>query len=618
MPHAWSQSVTLVYKQKGKSSSSVNISNSSAEGKAQVSLSEFQNSDKVYFVIKPEEGSDRMNFKEGELKNELSAIQLFQAEKLILRTEPFLPIVSEGKIQMIVLTYFKKDFAIYKPLVFKSPVADSKPYTLPEIFFPGFQKFNSFYNETKKQLSANEPEAAFNLILKAIDEGKNEEPFKYFSFYNELTGKLMADAISSRIHQQKTSFDGFLIKMNESLQKRFLTSADSLVEVMRTFAQKATPYTTANFERSHEMKGFIQTELEKVGAEQKQSYTVFSNIKLTYLEQNKYSNYQFRLLIDLISKSLLYANNIGQSNQKMVLQPAYSRKTQDELKKADWLNDYDDLLFALNHKIANETGAPLFNAKIIDNLLQQQTKQPKPYYELFSAVNAFFTKSTNYTTLLQEAIRFSTDDQDVGQMELMMMVNSGDSRTLSNTAATNMNQGLKNLKDQKWKEADYYFELAIRQSSDFAPAWYFLGVAEYYMDEGFSANARFDQALQLNPDYISPKLFQFKILLDNADYETLFIKTSEAGESAHMYLLYYWKAIALFKLGKFEDAIKEIKTKCISMTTQHTGAYFLLGDIYKELKQYNLARENYQITQSINPFESGVFSTKMKELTSAN
>jgi tetratricopeptide (TPR) repeat protein len=172
--------------------------------------------------------------------------------------------------------------------------------------------------------------------------------------------------------------------------------------------------------------------------------------------------------------------------------------------------------------------------------------------------------------------------------------------------------------NENWTEAEANFSAITRQANTIAPPWFYLGKAQYKQDETFAAESKFDRALSIYPQYIAPRTFKFKIYLQQEKYNEMLTLANDALETNDIWIFHYYKALALKKLNKLQPAIDELQQACITTNPYNIPQFFLLGDCYKELKKYELAKDAYQKTQSIDIYASEEsYNKKMQALEEA-
>jgi tetratricopeptide (TPR) repeat protein len=179
----------------------------------------------------------------------------------------------------------------------------------------------------------------------------------------------------------------------------------------------------------------------------------------------------------------------------------------------------------------------------------------------------------------------------------------------------NINYGIGLIEQQRRDEASNIFNTITRQANTIAPPWFYLGRILYEQEQSFTAETKFDLALEINPYYIAPRLFKFRILYDQENYDKLLSEVNEALLANKIWLYHFWRAKALFALGEYKAAIEEIEEQCLKINPFEPDEYYLLGDAYAAIKDFDSAEKAYTKTQEINPHDiDDRFNEKMKKL----
>lgn len=608
-----SQTTELNYKQKGKTTYSLTISLSDAKGIVGNTPDQFIASEYIYFVIQPNEKSERAYFKEGDLKDEIASIALFQ-EKKVEFAQNIQPIEEDGKITRILLTYAKIDVKLWLSFVFQSAIGSSEPIYLNETYYDDFKLFATKYNSLLKLEKEKKYEDMLLTSKEVIDEAKRSDFFEHLSFYDALIDSLPFKAINKPITQLKNKFKNAESNFSISYDINDLKELDEIIEESEVFFHKVEAFCELDFPKKTESLDLVKSTREDFAKQRKFQFDNFAAKKIQLLETGTFDQYQFRLFVNLLQKIILQNSGFTSVKSNLSLMKSLSKDDELNLETSGWKQEFDDMIFGLTYKSDSLPTTYIFNEKIITNLEQQRANQPKPYYELFISANSAVSGDNSFVENIQECINLSADYDDVEQMEIMKISYDMTSEDLSESSRNNLNAGKKNLSVGKWKEADFNFELAIRQNSQFAPAWFYLGYAESKLLELFSAQSRIDQSLLLLPDYITPKLFSFNLLKEQGDYAKILQLSKTAVAINNAYLIHLWKAEAHFMLKQYNEAVEEIKSGCLPLNQNHEAVYFLLGDIYVAMKKIDLAKEAYKKTQQINPFESALFNEKMSLL----
>lgn len=607
---AQGQEVRLGIKQKGKTRYDVGIQLSDIQGNAGMSAEKFIASEMVYFIVSPTENSERTYFKESDLEDELSKVSLWQ-ESEIPMAKPVQSLITDKKISRLILTYAKKDLLLWEPMYFKSEVGQSDSILLPETYFNDYEWFASRHRSAGQLLKEKQFEEALAVVQEAIQKGDSSTYFAHMSFFDELKGTFPLQAVSEKL----LSFAENFSNSEKMLLKEYKISHIQAMEAEQTafehFAEQARWYADGNAQKSAASALLIKQTRKTFAIGLENSKKQFALKKISLLEKGRYDQYQFRLFVDLIYQKIVQSASFSSARKVLNLDKTLTASERENLQLAGWEQDFEDLLYALKVERAAGDQQKLFSDSILANLQDQMALQPKPYFEVFSAANSAAIGEDTFVELIREAMLKVSSETELQQLELMMICYPLNDSEVSEAVVNNLNNGMKKLREEKWKEADFCFELAIRQQSQFAPAWFYLGQSEFRLGEVFSSQARIDQALNLLPGYISPRLFSFGILSAQGDYAKILEMSKIALQTTPAYLLYLWKAKAHFQLKQYKETVDELTRGCIALNPNQEEAYFLLGDTYLEMKKFDLAREAYQKTQAINPFETSRYNEKM-------
>lgn len=608
-----SQSTEIVYKQKGKSNYKLTIQLTDEQGLALQSAEQFIASDKVYFSLIPNEESEREYFKESDLKNELLSIALYQKNEQ-KRLQAIQPITSDGKIIRVLLTYLKSDLQLWKSMTFRKETMLSGEIVFPESYFDDFEWFNNKYQSLRTFEKNEKYDEMLALELEVLQQAEKSTTFSYMQFYTALTEDLPFKTASAPIHKMMDEYDEVETQLISTWEVADFKRLNEIEVALTKWMEKAKPYSTFKYKKSKELYQLIQNTNEKLLLRQSFNKDRFVAKKMSIIEQGKYDQFQFQLFVDLLYQTILKNGGFKSVSKNISLD--YPLKKEEESKldvDAGWKQQYNDLLFALQTQQQSDSTGLLFNKNILRNLYAEIVYQPKPYFEIFSAANSAVAGTDLFLELVEESIKKSNSIEDISKMEIMKICYPLTDE-MSESFVTNLNNGMKKLNEGKWKDADFSFELGIRQNSQFAPAWYFLGYCKYKQGEVFSAQSRIDQALLLYPEYVTPKLFLFSLLEEQGDYTKISQQSKEALAAHDVFLFRLWKAKSHFMLKQYNEAIDEIKNGCLRLNPNNEDAYYLLGDVYVALKKIDLAREAYLTTQQINPFESALFNEKMSAI----
>lgn len=161
--------------------------------------------------------------------------------------------------------------------------------------------------------------------------------------------------------------------------------------------------------------------------------------------------------------------------------------------------------------------------------------------------------------------------------------------------------GLFELNDKNFNKAIEYFSKALKQ--DAKNAQYSYNLASAYFLNGWLDEALkyFNQAVSLDYDnidyhYSLAYLYYQKKMYDKASFELDFINSIEQHHSMTNVL----RAMLTAKNGDLQTAKKQLET-VVKNDSNDDFAYSSLSEIYKELKQWDLAKESINKAIALNP-----------------
>ena len=609
---ALAQTTTLNYKQKGKTTYQLEIYLSDEKSNPIVTASQFLASDKVFFTLKPNALSEREYFKESDLEDELAGLALYQQDKIESIAAP-MALLENKKITRLILSYPKNAVKLWEPFVFKVREFLADPIKIEESYFDDY----TFYQEQMQLQNTLEKEGKnvelLDLSYELIQKADSSLFFKRYSFYETMTQTYPMKAISSGIEALKKEYAAVEESLHKTWSRTDLKKLDDLAIKTEEFLSHADIFITLK-PKSIEAQKLIKATRQTLAEKQAVNFQQFASKKTQIIENGRFDQYQYRLFIDLIYKAILQNSGFVSVKRNLSLDKSMDAKDAENLEATGWKTSFEDMLFVLKYQQSLHDTNVFFNESVINNLQDQLANQSKPYFEVILAANSAVRGTEIFMELMNQAIDKCPVAEELSQMELLKLTYSLTEEEMPGNIAGNLNLGIKKMQESKWKEADFSFELAIRQFSQFAPAWYYLGYCEMKLGEVFSAQSRIDQALLLNPHYLTPKLFSFGILKEQGDYAKILLLSKESLAIQKSYLNYLWKAEAHLFLKQYNEAIESIQQGCLIQNPNHESAYYLLGDVYAAMKKYDLAKEAYLKTQQINPFESNLFNEKMSAL----
>jgi len=615
--HVLSQSTDLIFKVKGTKQFHVTISFTSKDGVEGVTADEFIDYDRVYFTIKPNSQSEREYFKEGDIQDDLLTIRLTQDYQTIARDPNIRPIPNtEGKVDQVVFAYIKRDVWLYKPFVFITPFDTAAPIQLTDEYFKYFNTYAPIFETGSNQCDQKKYIEAYNTFMKIIKEATKNEEIKHYSFYQYASETL----IETAIEQYNDSLVRCLERINNEFSKNFsekkLNQCDSLISKLKEGYRIFTPYMQLDFPNSAAYLSKYDKLLLEADSLSEYNHVLFKNKKMQFLETGKYSDYKFRLFVDLLAKIVTDLSSIKQLNgldtlNIKVLDKFLSKK--EELVQMSWLNDFQLLITLVNKDIKDR--GKVFSDSVMANFQRQSAFQPQPYHTIFLGFNELERNQMLFKSYLNEAIKSCTDLTMISNLEMWFQSYNATFEGLSNEIIDKINDGIGLVSEKKWDEAAFVFDILTKQAGNVSVPWYYSGLVLYEKGEPFAAELKFNVALERYPKYIAPRLYIFNLMNDSGRFTDLLPKITETLSINDIWLFHFWFAQTLIAIQKYDEAIEALNNTCIKMNPYDEQGYFLLGDAYLAKKNYVEAENAYKKTNEVNPyFDTKIFNQKMKLL----
>ena len=614
----FAQSITSIdYKEKGRAISSAVIYFSDENGAENISPDEFIDYQNIFFTIKPADGDERGYFREKDITEGLAFITLFQDGMEVTNASPLKQISNEsGKVDRVVMAFGKRDVFMYKPLEFRSPIDTASPLLLTDKYFKYYIEYEPVYVEGLNQSDERDYTAAYTTLMEIVEDAQTNEEIKHYSFwqsaseiYIQTVIEQHADSLSNTLERLNTRFSVEFSKSNLSQQDSVLSL---IIEAQKTFG----PYMEMDFPKSLHYANLFTGLISEARAIIAENYKRFNKHEMQFLETYNFNNYEFSFYIDLIARMLCNLDTLkildGLSPIDISMLDKMPEKKQ-ELINADWLSKFRIIVNVVNGNIRNK--GVVFGDSVMDNLQLHVSEQHQPYHEIFIAFNYLNENAPMFKNYLSEAIIKCTDIDLIEDMEMWILSYNLTFNGMNPKVVSRINEGIYLIYTSNWIGADNIFNILTKQANTIAPPWFYSGVVKYENEEPYSAESKFTRALERYPKYIAPRVFNFKILYEQGNFEGLLKEVDDAIAAHDIWLFHFWKARALFALAKFRYAVTEIEDGCNSINPWAVQAYFLLGDSYKEMRNLDKAEQAYRKTQMIDPYmDTGIFDEKMTTL----
>jgi len=611
----FSQSTDIVYKSKGKNSYSVRVFFSDKKGGDQVNPDDFRAGEQVFFTIVPTELSEREYFKSSDLEDYFFQIRLMQEGNILTPAAAPAPLTSQdGKIMKYVLTYPKAQLVLFKEFSFISPVDTSEAIKLTDEYYNQFKHYKTIYEEGYNLSHDRKFVESFNVLYPVVQAAEIVEEVKYYTFYNHLSDILMERAI--RGHADSLA-KVYLIHSNR-FRKDYAYSELLLCDSVQSKLEKDfvvfEPYMKLDFPKCASLRADYERMKKEMNTVKAENFDLFKQKKLSFFQNSNYGDFKFGFYLDVIARLVTYRETFVKMNGLDVIDLKLLSKMPDKKTKleiTDWLSDFTIIVNLINDDIKQHHY--IFSDSVMSNLFNLHDRHPQPYYEIFRAFNTLSRDPETFRYNLNEALLHCSDSFLIENLEKWMLCSMITDETTSPKLLENINNGIKLINTKKWKEAAQVFDIITMQASSLAMPWYYSGLIAWENDEKHVAQNRFDMALSQYPNYIAPRIYIFNDLYEKSDYDQLLAKINLAIESQNLWIYQFWKAKTLYAKKQYKEAITCIKDNCMPLNVFEVEAWFLLGDIYYDMKDPKSAREAYQQTQVINPYDYEKYNRIMTE-----
>jgi tetratricopeptide (TPR) repeat protein len=163
-----------------------------------------------------------------------------------------------------------------------------------------------------------------------------------------------------------------------------------------------------------------------------------------------------------------------------------------------------------------------------------------------------------------------------------------------------LNYGNRLWRFGRYDEAVAAFEKAIALQDNFYQAYYSKGLALWYANKYPEALAAFESATQLTPSFSTAWRWQGLTLINLKKYDSALVAYDKAIElQSDDFVFYVERGYVLRELKRFAQAVTAY-SKAIQLKP-HAWTYNNRGIAYADLKQYQLAIDDYNQSLAINP-----------------
>lgn len=617
---SYSQSTDFIYKEKGRNHYSATLYFSGDDGAESVATDAFLNYPNAYFTIKPNISSEKEYFKESDLPECFSQVKLIQdGIEIDQATLPKGIANADSEIDKVVLAFPKREIKLYKPIVFVNALDTTEVLGLEDKYYNLYFKYLPIYEEGLELSDNMVYIETFEKMLQIAQDAETNAEIKHYSFYDHATSVLLENAV----RQRADSLSRLMQQVEREFQKhtdlKNLNKIDSVYGLMEDGKLIFMPYFKMDFPNSKIYYDEYLSMLEDANSARFLNYEQYKNKILQFLVVEQYDKYQFQLYVDIIARMTTNLDTLRILNgldllDITTLDQAQMKPMKEELLMSDFFNDFKTIVQMLNKDILDD--GKIFNDSIMANLQRQKAFEHQPYQQIFLAFNELSTNEMLFVNYLRSALTSCTDEELILNIEMWILSYNLSFQNLSTSTVHQINKGIRLIHQQSWDEAESAFGIITRQANTIAPPWFYLGKAQYMLDKEFSAETKFNRAMDIYPEYIAPRLFLFKRLYEQGKLEELLPMIEDALLSNNIWLYHFWRAKTLFALGQNNETIIELEKNCIRINPHNVDEFFLLGDAYKATKKYELAEDAYKKTQEIDIHNAEKkYNQKMRELT---
>lgn len=604
-----SQTMKIIYKKRGNTGHPAILTFTDNAGHKTLQPADFDKSEDLYFTITPDILAKRNYFKENDIPEYFNGISIEQdGQELKQNNNPDKLIGNSGKITSVIISFPKSGLKLYQSFTFITTVDTSLPFTINEIYYPSYKKYKDVVTEAQDLMNSKKYLAALNKLNQVETQSKKNPEIMVFSFYNKATIELPKQAIESLTD---SLYKKFSVQHDLFLKKKSKRLLDSCNVILQTFLQAEAifqPFLQTKQDGIPKLKAHVLQARKTMVSKYNAGKQTLKQSAMALLETGDYSNYKFLLFVNVLNRMLCHIDSLKIINGITPLNINFLNSLPEkttELVSTGWFNDFKNLIELLNDNIKYQKF--IFNPDVLSHLKLIDSQEPQPYFEIFSAFNSLENNPRNFYTSMDRAIVKCTDSTLLSNMNLWQVSYKITHEQINSRYVSEINKGIRQINNNQWADAENTFNITKRQTNTIAAPWFYSAVIKYHKNEPFSAKAQLDKAQKLYPHYLAPRQFIFKQLLAENNYPNLLVKADSAISSFNIWYFHYIKAFSLFKLNRSHDCIKELLTQCIPMNRWNLDEYFLLGDAYLHLRNYEKAKEAYMKTREIDPYANSKF-----------
>ena len=618
------QNTKLLYHKKSLFSKAkyINIFFSNSKGSNFVKPEDIASSDYLYFCYKP---VGEWTFKENEIyeDKELKGINIKQNGESIFNSR-LNPIIENSNIIMVIASFQKDKISIIQPIEFYNDLDISQPIQIPEKYWPNYKTYSQYYTEGAKQFDEKKYLKSFEFLKHFITEDKE---ITGFSFYNN-SRKLIKNTIKDFIDDSESDYKKLNLEIKkQSINESKIAKLESLITKLESLYNsiiKAQQMFSLYFSNiaDNESKEW-QKELNELVSNMVKSISetreIFKIQKLSLFEMGDYNEDKFKLYVDLLVGIICYKDFIdkitGLDTLDITIIDKFSSK-KDVLVKFELIDDLESILRLINDNITDTNY--VINSKAIKHLEGLKNTEREPYFDIFMAFNSLVDKKLDiFAKYINQSLNKCTDEQLLSFLEVWNLSYMATKQSIDERALNSLKEGIIHENNRDFVSADEQYKKAKIYAPYFAPPLFYLGKLNYKNNKKFTADSYFSKALEIYPEYIEPRKYKIKFLIENFQYSDALEEVNLALTYCPFWYFYYQKANILYFLNDYSESMNILINECIKQNANNFDQYILLGDIYFNLDDKDNAEKFYRQAGIIEP-ENPIFSKKMEKIYTNN
>lgn len=616
---SYGQTTSLSYKEKGKSTFITDITFSNKTGNIdKFEPAEYFNSPTICFLLTPNSGSSKNSFKESDIPDILSKITIRQGGRTRVdqSVPPKIMLSPDKKIDKVIITFPKNEIKEYVNFSFRVETFFSGEIKIEEEYFQAYLPQKEIYQQGLSQIDQKDFLGAFNGFMNIFEKGNENLEIKEFSFYASIFNTHIPRIIELFISSETEKYNAFNEIFEEKKTLASLNACDSIAKGALENIKIFDSYLSLKRPEMIKSVNQVQAFKDDISKKNREILDAFEQEKIQFFIKSDYTVYKFDLFVKMISKMLIYKNVLSYVDE---IEPLDISDLEDfpefegELI-GNWKEDLEIYISLINKTIEDE--GVVFKEDIMNNLKDLHQFQKQPYYEIISALNFLNSNPEIFQENLKAVLARSSDEDLLEYAENWLLSFMLSNNGFDSDILTQLNQSISLINSEQYVRADSLLNILLRMAPKSAVVWYYSGRVKYHLGESHLSTRFLNTALEIYPEYIAPRKFILNISEESQSFDQFLEDINKAIAVNDNWYFHFKRALAYNYLKMYNEAIAEIEV-CININSWDLSQYFLLGDIYLELKDYDKAEDAYGRTVDIDPYSSDnkvVYNEKMRLL----